>query len=229
MLVQHKSNTSSAVLQAASSSQYLVMRWLKRRRYVRASSNRMTAEDLLEALRSYKEYILTLSPGSFYPGSMVDVILNDGEIRTQPAIWWYLIDEKTGKPNYKYTTFNARNLENRTWKAPIKTSRCIVLATAFAESIGEGKDKRSYLLESESAFIVGGLYKVNGTPHGPLTSFAVITCNPHPRLSKYHDKACPLFLPADQGHHRHLIEPEHPRRPLTHDLIDHPAIPTVSG
>lgn len=139
---------------------------------------------------------LTLNEGDFYPGGRVDIILSDPVPRSACSTWWFLLGEG-GKPNYKYTTFNARRLDGRMWKSPLKHTRCLIPATAFGESIGEGKAKRSYLLESDGAFFLGGLYRHYETEQGTVTSFAVITCNPHPRLSKYHDKACPLFLPPD--------------------------------
>ena len=111
------------------------------------------------------------------------------------------------------------------WREPIKASRCVVFATAFGESIGEGKGKRSYLLEAESIFALGGMYRHYQTQAGPVTGFTVITRDPHSRLSKYHDKACPLFLPIDQAVIQEWLDPMIPTSPLIQDLLDHPRIP----
>lgn len=166
-------------------------------------------------------------PGHFYPGSQVDIVRghhNRGVLTK--AVWWFLIDRQTGKPNYQYTTFNARRLDGRMWHKPLQTSRCIIPVDAFGESQGTGKDKQSWLLESDSAFLLGGLYQVTETQTGPVTSFAVITRDPHPKLEPFHAKSCPLFLPADKDIIEHWLHADTAESPLIQDLLAHPRIPT---
>ncbi len=159
---------------------------------------------------------LTFNSGDFYPGSQMDILLHNGDHWiADSAKWWFLIDAKTGKPNYQYATFNARNLQGRLWREPIQTSRCVIVATAFAESNGEGKDKRTYLLESGSAFLLGGIYRYTQTPGGTVLSVAVITCPPHPRLRRFHEKSTPFFLPQDQ---QWITDWLAPGKPLTAEM-----------
>lgn len=185
----------------------------------------LSAEQLIDLLTEYRKIIPLIHAGEYYPGSTVDILVADQEPRVVPATWWFLLGAD-GKPNYKYATFNARRLDGRMWHEPIRTSRCVVLATAFGESIGEGKTKRSYLLEGDEIFLLGGLYRHYQTDAGPRTGFTVITRDPHPRLSKYHDKACPLFLPTDPDVVHEWLDPNVSASPLIQDLLDHPKLPT---
>lgn len=168
---------------------------------------------------------LFLHGGDFYPGSQVDIVVAGPRPTAVTATWWFLIGND-GKPNHRYATFNARHLDGKLWREPIKTSRCIVPGTAFGESIGEGKAKQSFLLESSSAFLLGGVFRHYETDVGPVIGFAIITCNPHPGLSRYHDKACPLFLPAHCGLVEQWLDPSVPDAAVFHDLIDHPQLTT---
>lgn len=123
-------------------------------------------------------------PGLVIEGSVVE------------ATWWYSCDHRDGKliPRTRYTTFNARNLDNQTWAEPINQRRGLFIADSIGESIGAGKSKRQYLMEAQQGLILGALYKEY--PDN-LYSMAIITRPPHGRFQKYHDKAFPLFLPPD--------------------------------
>ena len=155
----------------------------------------------------------------------MDVLVHDGDrLVVENAKWWFLIDAKTGKPNYQYATFNARNLQGRLWRDPIKSSRCLMIATAFAESIGTGKGKRTYLLESDSAFLLGGLYDRTRTPKGSVLSTAIITCPPHPRLRQYHEKSSPFFLPNNPQWIADWLAPDKPLTPAMWRLLQSPCL-----
>lgn len=141
---------------------------------------------------------LKLSGGDFYPAAQVDGIIfeKEGVRQSHQAIWWFLLN-KDLKPNYRYATFNARRLDSPMWARPLQTQRCIIPVTAIGESIGEKHQKKSYLMEADQAFFLGGLYNQYNNNGNLVTTFSVITRNPHPRFSKYHDKATPLFMPAE--------------------------------
>lgn len=168
---------------------------------------------------------LTFNGGDFYPGSGVDILLAEPEPRLQRATWWFLL-EQDGRPNYRYATFNARHLDSQLWREPIRTSRCLIPATAFGESIGEGKQKRSYLLESKTAFLLGGVYRHYETAAGPVTAFAVITRDPHPRLKTYHDKSCPLFIPAQASVVQQWLDPGLEDPAVFFNLMEPPRLST---
>lgn len=146
---------------------------------------------------------MALPGGQFRPGSVLDglIIENHGQAVSTEAVWWYLLDKDNGyKPNYKVTSFNARNLDSRLWKTAIKQRRGIVIADAIGESnpVKGTKKKNQYLMQSKSGLILGAIYNVWETEHGSIYSTAIITRPPIPGFSKYHEKSIPLFLPSDK-------------------------------
>ena len=152
----------------------------------------------------------SLAGGNFYPGSSVDGIIIENKAGRQSinALWWFLLDENTGKPNYKYATFNARRLDGKLWKSAIKHHRCLIVATGIGESKGEKKEKKSFLMESDEAFFLGGLYRTYQFDNELIYTFSVITRAPHPRFSQYHDKAIPLFMPSKQDVLNQWLDPK---------------------
>ncbi len=137
--------------------------------------------------------------GRFWPGTPISgvIIGSDAGAQAVDAMWWFLLEEKGGalKPNRQITCFNARNLEGRLWKSPFKTSRCVIPATAIVET----KANQSYLMEASDGLLLGGLFRKWDNGADPMYSCSVITCDPHPRFSQYHDKSIPLLLPPDPG------------------------------
>lgn len=146
------------------------------------------------------------------------------------ATWWFLIGND-GKPNHRYATFNARHLDGKLWREPIKTSRCIVPGTAFGESIGEGKAKQSFLLGSSSAFLLGGVFRHYETDVGPVTGPPASPSSPATRIPDCRDimtrhARSSVFLPAHRGMVEQWLDPSVPDAAIFHDLIDHPQLTT---
>lgn len=144
-----------------------------------------------------------LTAGDFRPQAILrDVIIEeDGHYKKIDAIWWYALKKQNQQwlPNRELTTFNARNLRGRLYSEPLKMRRAIVVANAIGESNPqEGKKTpKRYLMEGPKGVILGALYQKWETEFGPIYSVAVITRDPHPRFSAFHNKSTPLFLPAD--------------------------------
>lgn len=162
---------------------------------------------LLEVLNIQLD--LPLRSGNFYPGGTLDGVIIDQQKkrRSIEAVWWFLLDEH-GKPDYRFATFNARHLDSKLWKSPIHHHRCAIIATGIGESKGEGKAKQSFLMQADEPFLLGGVYRAYRVG-GELTfGVSVITRDPHPRFSQYHDKAVPLFLPADTEFIGRWLDPE---------------------
>lgn len=170
---------------------------------------------------------MSVSAGDFYPGGIIDgMILEDTAGRqTRSAVWWFLLDTKTGKPNYRYATFNARNLNNRLWAQPFKTHRCLVPATGIGESKGTGNTKQSYLMQGKEAFFLGGLYRTYEIENRTIYTLSIITRDPHPRFSRYHDKATPLFLCAQSTWLDAWLDPDFTDTQAFSSLLLHPNIP----
>ena len=118
------------------------------------------------------------------PGSRISIIQRekDRNIVTQ-AIWWLLIDPETGKPNYKYASFNSRSDKLDSPRAiayePFRESRCIIPATAFIEGKGDKKTYHKIELENE-AIAFGGLHRetIHKTTGEIIHSASIITLPP---------------------------------------------------
>lgn len=161
------------------------------------------------------------------------IIREDGAVKTVDATWWYQCSEVDGElvVDNSLTTFNARNLENRYWRDGIRNRRAIVVASA----IGEGKiekildeqgnlvkmKKHNYLVEVDTPLYIGAVYR--RYPNN-LYSTAIITRNEHPRFSPYHDKAFPLFLPADPAFLELWLSDEPETHPVIAHLLENPKI-----
>jgi len=139
------------------------------------------------------------------PGSRISIIHRekDRNIVTQ-AIWWLLIDPETGKPNYKYASFNSRSDKLDSPRAiayePFRESRCIIPATAFIEGKGDKKTYHKIELENE-AIAFGGLHRetIHKVTGEIIHSASIITLPPLPEWENIHPKSMPLMLPIQDA------------------------------
>lgn len=139
------------------------------------------------------------------PGSRISIIQRekDRNIVTQ-AIWWLLIDPETGKPNYKYASFNSRSDKLDSPRAiayePFRESRCIIPATAFIEGKGDKKTYHKIELENE-AIAFGGLHRetIHKVTGEIIHSASIITLSPLPEWENIHPKSMPLMLPMQDA------------------------------
>ncbi len=150
--------------------------------------------------------------GRFWPGTPISgvIIGSDAGARAVEAMWWFLLEEKGGalKPNRQITCFNARNLDGRLW------------------AIIETKANQSYLMEATEGLLLGGLYRTWADGDHLAYSCSVITCEPHPRFSQYHDKSIPLLLPPDPALLETWLDPGFSDVGFFGGLIDQVRIPT---
>jgi putative SOS response-associated peptidase YedK len=137
------------------------------------------------------------------PGSTISMIRREKDRNVvSPAIWWLLIDPATGKPNYKYASFNSRSDKLNSPKAiayqPFRESRCIIPATAFLEGKGDKKTYHKIELENE-AIAFGGLYRetIHKESGEMIYSASIITLPPIAQWAEIHPKSMPLMLPVD--------------------------------
>jgi len=139
------------------------------------------------------------------PGSRISIIQRekDRNIVTQ-ALWWLLIDPETGKPNYKYASFNSRSDKLDSPRAiayePFRESRCIIPATAFIEGKGDKKTYHKIELENE-AIAFGGLHRetIHKVTGEIIHSASIITLPPLPEWENIHPKSMPLMLPIQDA------------------------------
>lgn len=134
------------------------------------------------------------------------LIKEDGELKRVEAIWWFdascqkyqQYEQKHSASNItvlgRRTSFNARNLDSPFWKGALNKHRGVVFADHLGESKLVGKTKHQYLMRSNEPFLLGAVYRK--LPNGDYCC-AIITRDAHPKMTPYHDKAFPLFLPVD--------------------------------
>lgn len=136
------------------------------------------------------------------------LIEEDGQLKRVEAIWWFdascqkyqqneQIDSATNVTILgRRTSFNARNLDSPFWKGALNKHRGIVFANHLGESKLVGKTKHQYLMQSKEPFLLGAVYRklANGD-----YCCAIITSDAHPKMTPYHEKAFPLFLPVDNA------------------------------
>lgn len=152
------------------------------------------------------------------------VIEEGGHTRAVNATWWFDCKEEGDQLVVgKRTTFNARNLDSPFWKGALRHHRGIVVATGIGESkVIEGK-KHQFLMESETPFLLGALYRWFPAGH---YSCAVITRDEHPKFTPYHEKAFPLFLPIDRDFLDTWLDPDITQADVIDELLTRPRLYT---
>ena len=118
-------------------------------------------------------------------------------------LWWYQLKKENcgdGKfrqiPDYRYTTFNARDLDSQYWKSAVNERRGIVVAS----QIGESRGKERFLMRAERPLLIATVFKDWPLPEGRQErSCALITRDPLDGFAHFHPKSTPLFLPDDQA------------------------------
>lgn len=149
------------------------------------------------------------------PGGPLQIVHQvAAERRVSDAIWWLLLDPKTLKPNYKYASFNSKSSKLHEKRAiaykPYRESRCIILASAFVEGLGDKKTYHKIELEG-SAIAFGGLYReyVDKETGETVYGASVITLGPLlPEWQDIHPKSMPLILPSDSELMDKWLDPE---------------------
>ena len=143
------------------------------------------------------------SRGIRVPASNIQIIYEKNTVRElMDAKWWLMLDA-SGKPNYKYATFNSRSdklFSSRLTKGLFKTSRCIIPASGFIE----GQNKKYHFIESpKSALALGGICKHYHINNEIITTASIITCpGGNPQMENIHRKSIPLIL---NYHDKNLI------------------------
>jgi putative SOS response-associated peptidase YedK len=137
------------------------------------------------------------------PGACISIIRETAQGReVTDALWWLLVDRLTGKPDYRYPSFNSRSDRLDDPKAlaykPFRESRCIIPASAFIEGLGDKKTYHKIELE-DRAIAFGGLTRSTMDPATGafLHSASIITLPPPEQWRTIHPKSMPLMLDID--------------------------------
>jgi putative SOS response-associated peptidase YedK len=171
----------------------------------------MELEDFLNAVDSGQLPSLLDSNGGYHnynapPTSVLPIcyLSNDGQRIIDPAYWWFMkwptIDSK---PNFKYSTFNARKdklLTSRLWKNVITdpSARCIIPLSGYYEFTGAKGNKTPHYFypAGQKFFAAAGLYS-RISPGDGMNSFTIITTDPNDVQAPVHDRMPALLLPEE--------------------------------
>jgi putative SOS response-associated peptidase YedK len=154
------------------------------------------------------------------------LVCEDNSLKIVQAVWWFdAICENYHTTLGRRTSFNARNLDSPFWKSALNHSRGLVLAGELGESKLVGKTKHQYLMQSQTPFMLGAIYrKLNNGDY----CCAIITRDAHPKMAPYHDKAFPLFLPTDDIFLNIWLGPNTAQHPQIDPLLRSPKLyPTL--
>ncbi|MBX2859407.1 MAG: SOS response-associated peptidase family protein [Cellvibrionaceae bacterium] len=174
----------------------------------------------------WREYadLLRQPGGQYYQRHRVNhlVIWRNGKAVYTDALWWYALKRENDQLvlNPKVTSFNARNLDSPLWRSAIRARRGVL----FASEIGESQGKARYLMQSQTLFALGCVYQQWQQAGATVYSFALITRDPHPRFSRYHDKSMPLFLPNNPEFLDHWLDPTVEQSPQISAVLEQPKL-----
>jgi putative SOS response-associated peptidase YedK len=90
-----------------------------------------------------------------------------------------------------------------------ESNRCLIPATAFFEFTGtkSPKTKHRFMLKDAPMLAIAGIWKPGPQPDAALY-FAMLTTEPGPDVSPYHDRQIVVLRPEDWPHWIHLSKPE---------------------
>ncbi|MCC7087026.1 MAG: SOS response-associated peptidase [Pirellulales bacterium] len=138
------------------------------------------------------------------PMQQVSIIrLTDGEREICNAQWW-LVPAWSKEPKVKYRTFNAKSEEVETkssFRAAIKTRRCLIPADGFIEweEIGNEKFPHYFQIKERPLFAFAGLWerwtpKEGDDKNKPFDSCTILTTSPNEMVAKYNHERMPVIL-----------------------------------
>lgn len=140
------------------------------------------------------------------PTSVVPICSSseNGRRMIYPAYWWFMKwPKKDGKPNFSYSTFNARadKLQSgNLWKSVISdpSARCIIPFTGYYEFSGSRGNKTPHYFYpiGKPFFAAAGLFSPI-SPNSGMRSFTVITTTPNEVQKPIHDRMPALLLPEE--------------------------------
>ncbi len=181
--------------------------------------NEQITEFVRETGRRPEEWSPSWEPSyNIAPTERIPLLIDSaktGELRFETARW-SLVPSWSKTLKIPYATHNAKAetlFEKATWKGPIKTHRCIVLATGFYEWTGPRGSKTPWFMSHPDGAMMGfaGLYswwsdpeKDQNDPDRWLLTGTIITSDAVQTLADIHDRN-PVILPEDMW--LHWIDP----------------------
>jgi putative SOS response-associated peptidase YedK len=157
-------------------------------------------EEIKEAF-SIQQVNLELEPSyNVAPTQDVAVVVQREEGNTLEKMRWGLIPFWAKDPSIGSRMINARSEtvhEKNSFKRPLKSQRCLVIADGFFEwqKTGQSKVPMFIQLKSKRPFGFAGLYDAWRSPEGEaITSCTIITTDANDFIRPIHDRM-PVILP----------------------------------
>ena len=139
------------------------------------------------------------------PTQLVPVVVEsaagtDTVQRRLEAARWSLIPPWVADGKPKFSTFNARSEDAATkasWKASVKSKRCLVPADGYYEWVTRGTTKTPHYIDGVDKLTFAGLYSWwRASDHDPwMLTATILTMATVPELADVHDRT-PVTLPA---------------------------------
>lgn len=125
----------------------------------------------------------------------------DGKRRIDP-LRWGLIPAWAKDPKIGYTMINARSetaAEKPSFRAAMKSRRCLIPADGFYEWKKEGKTKQPFLIrrQDEQPFMFAGLWEGWDKGEGPIESCTILTTAANDFMAPLHDRMPVILSPND--------------------------------
>lgn len=138
------------------------------------------------------------------PGQSVLVVRQDAEkpVRHASLARWGLIPSWAKDATIGYKMINARAetvAEKPSFRAALRSRRCLIPADGFYEWKREGKEKLPFCFTQadDSVFAFAGLWEQWKSPQGQLIeSCSILTTTPNELMRDVHDRM-PVILPRD--------------------------------
>ena len=183
-------------------------------RYIILNGRKLFAtSELLQQLERDHIPYLDVPRYNIAPVSKAPIVVRRGNgIQVVEATWWLIPHwSKTGKPDLKFPSFNARSETIDTSKlfAPyFKAHRCLVPADGFYEwkrvSVKE-KQPMCIRLKDEKPMFFGGVYSIwKDSEEKETPSFSIITTTPNNLMREIHNRM-PVILPEE--HFEQWLDP----------------------
>lgn len=131
---------------------------------------------------------------------IVEAIADDDQLvrRMEPGFWSYIPSWAKELPRNTFNAVSEEAASKPTWKASVKSKRCVVPAAAYYEAGGRGKSAYRYAFAhpNEEVLPLAGLWGWwRPSPDAPwLLTFAILTIpSPTPEIAAVHHRS-PLVL-----------------------------------
>jgi putative SOS response-associated peptidase YedK len=124
-------------------------------------------------------------------------------VRRLSPMLWGLIPSWANDPSIGYKTINARAetvAERPSFREPLRSRRCLILADGFYEWRREGKQKLPFCftLTGEPVFAFAGLWDRWRSPQGAqIESCTILTTGPNELMQDVHDRMPVILDPED--------------------------------